>query len=68
MHFINFQILMSVLLTHVKMVVFALMESMDTHVTVLQDILDLTVSKVSQGFESCNVVLYEIGIVVFENG
>ena len=46
---------MSVLLTHVKMVVFALMESMDTHVTVLLDILDLTVNKVSEVIKSCNV-------------
>ena len=43
----DLQISMSVLPTHVKMVAFALMESMDTHVTVLLDTLVSTVKQVS---------------------
>ena len=43
----DFQISMSVLLTHVKMVLFALMASMDTHVYVHLDSVGSTVKSVS---------------------
>ena len=52
---IDLKILMNVLPIHAKMGVFASIESMDTHATVLLASLDLTVNKVSPVFENCNV-------------